>query len=85
MLFGGLLTDLGIGAGAEAARERATDVEFHVGVRQQQRLRVGVDGDELHAFQPRVDHAVDRVAAASTDTDNFDHREIVLRSTEHGS
>ena len=85
VLFGRLLTDLGIGAGAEAAGERATDVELHVGVGQQQRLRVGVDGDELHTLQAGVDHPVDCVAATATDTDDLDHREIVLRSTEHGS
>ena len=83
MLLGGLATDLGIGAGAEPARELATDVELHVGVGQQQRLRVGVDRDELDALQAGVDHAVDRVAATAADTDDLDHREVVLRSAEH--
>ena len=32
VLFGGLPTDLGIGTGAEPARELAADVELHVGV-----------------------------------------------------
>ena len=84
VLFGGLATDLGIGAGAESARELAADVELHVGVGQQQRLRVGVDRDELDALQPGVDHAVDRVAATAADADDLDHREVVLRSAEHG-
>ena len=83
VLLGGLLTDLGIGAGAEPARERAADVELHVGVGEQQRLRVGVDRDELDALQSRVDHPVDRVAATAADSDDLDHREIVLRSAEH--
>ena len=84
MLFGGLAADLGIGSGAEAARELAADVELHVRVGQQQRLRVGVDGDELDALEAGVDHAVDRVAATAADADDLDHREIVLRSAEHG-
>jgi len=57
--------------------------ELHVGIRQQQRLRVGVDRDELDALQPRVDHAVDGVAAAAADTDDLDHCQIVLRCAEH--
>ena len=85
VLLGGLAADLGIGTGAEAAGELAADVELHVGVGQQQRLRVGVDGDELDALQPGVDHAVDGVAAAAADADDLDHREVVLRSAEHRS
>ena len=50
---------------------------------EQQRLRVGVDGDELHALEPGVDHAVDGVAATAADADDLDHREVVLRSAEH--
>ena len=65
------------------AGERATDVELHVGVRQQQRLRVGVDRDELDALQAGVDHPVDGVAPTAADTDDLDDREIVLRSAEH--
>ena len=83
MLLGRLLADVGIRAGAETTRERATDVELHVGVGEQERLRVGVDRDELDTLQSRVDHPVDRVAATSADTNYLDHREIVLRSAEH--
>jgi hypothetical protein len=83
VLLGRLLADLGIGAGAEAAGEGAADVELDVGVGQQQRLGVGVDGDELDTLQARVDHAVDRVAPTAADSDDLDHREIVLRSAEH--
>ena len=35
VLLGGLTPDLGIGAGAESARELAADVELHVGVGEQ--------------------------------------------------
>ena len=53
VVLGGLATDLGVGAGAEPARELAADVELHVGVAHQQRLRVGVDRDELDALEAR--------------------------------
>ena len=47
VVLGGLAPDLGVGAGAEPTRELAADVELHVGVADEQRLRVGVDRDEL--------------------------------------
>jgi len=46
-------------------------------------LRVSVDGDELDAFQAGIDHAVDGIAAAAADSDDFDDCEVVLRSAEH--
>ncbi len=67
----------------EAPRELTTDVELHVGVAHQQRLRVGVDRDELDALQPGVDHAVHRVDAAAADADDLDHRQIVLGGAGH--
>ena len=74
----GASADLGIRAGAEAARELASDVELDVGVAHQQRLGIGVDGDELDAAQAEFDHAVDGVDAAAADADDLDHCEIVL-------
>ena len=41
-----------------------------------QRLHVGVDGEELHAGEPGLDHAVDGVAAAAADADHFDRRGV---------
>ena len=68
----------GIGARAEAPRELPPDVELDVGVAHEERLRVGVDGDELDAPQPQLDHAVDGVDAASADADDLDDGEVVL-------
>ena len=79
VLLGGLAPDLGVRARAEPTRELATEVELHVRVAHQQRLRVGVDRDELHALEPGVDHAVDGVAAATAHADDLDHGEVVLR------
>src|SRR4051794_30869946 len=82
--LGRLATDVGIAARAQAPGELTADVELHVRVAHQQRLRVGVDGDELHALEAGVDHAVDGVHATTTDADHLDHREVVLRVTGHG-
>ena len=41
-------------------------------MRHAQRLQVGVGDDEFDALHAGVDHAVDRVAAASTHADDFD-------------
>ena len=78
VVLGGATADLGVGAGAEAAGELATDVELHVGVAHQQRLGVGVDRDELDSAQAELDHPVDGVDAAAADADDLDHREVVL-------
>ena len=83
VVLGGLAADLRVGAGAEAAGELATDVELHVGVAHEQRLRVGVDGDELHALEADLDHPVDGVDAAAADADDLDDREVVL-GCRHG-
>ena len=78
VVLGGLAADLGVGAGAEAAGELAADVELDVGVAHEQRLRVGVDGDELHALEADLDHPVHGVDAATADADDLDHCQVVL-------
>ena len=85
VVLGGLPADLGVGAGAEAAGELAADVELDVGVAHQQRLRVGVDGDELDALEADLDHPVDGVDAAAADADDLDDGEVVLRSCHVGA
>ena len=79
VVLGGLAADVGVGAGAEAAGEFAADVELDVGVAHQQRLRVGVDGDELDALETDLDHPVDGVDTTAADTDDLDDCEVVLR------
>src|SRR5690606_2211348 len=41
-------------------------------------LRVGVDGDELHALEANLDHPVDGVHATATDPDDLDDRQVVV-------
>ncbi len=78
-VFGGLATHLGVGACAESAGGVAPDVELDVGIAHQQRLRVGVDRDELHALEAVLDHPVDGIDAAATDADHLDDGEVVVR------
>ena len=46
------------------------DLERHVRVRRLQRLRVGVEREELDAGDLGLDHAVDGVHAAAADADD---------------
>ena len=56
---------IGVGAAAQAVRELLADVDLDVGVAHVELLHVGVDGDELHALDAGVDHAVDGVGAGA--------------------
>jgi hypothetical protein len=84
VVLGGLLPDRRVRPGAEATGLLAADVELDVRVAHQQRLGVGVDGDELNALQTVLDHPVDGVDAASADTDDLDDRQVVLWCANHG-
>ena len=79
VIFGGLASDVGVGARAQSPGELAADVELDVGVAHEQRLGVRVDRDELDALESLFDHAIDGVDAATADSDDLDNRQIVLR------
>ena len=79
MVLCSLSADLGVGSGSQTTGEVPADVELHIGITHQQRLGVGVDGDEFHTLQTDVDHPVDGVDAAASDADDLDHGEVVLR------
>ena len=70
------LSDVRVGAGAEALGQLVADVQLDVGVAHRERLGIGVAGDELDAAEAGVHHAVDRVGAAAADADDFDDCEI---------
>ena len=72
----GLAPDVGVRAAAETVRDLLADVDLDVGVAHVELLHVGVDGDELDAFDARVDHAVDRVRARAADADDLDGRHV---------
>ena len=84
VVLGGLRAHLGVGAGAEAAGELAADVELDVGVAHEEGLGVGVDRDELDALESDLDHPVDGVDPAATDTHDLDDGQVVLRCCHGG-
>jgi hypothetical protein len=43
-----------------------------------QRLRVGVDANEVHAFDPGLDHVRDRVTAAAAHANDLDYSALVF-------
>ena len=71
-----------VAAGAETAGDLVADPDLVRGVGLEERLRVGVAGDELHAHHLGPDHPVDGVAAAAADTDDADQREVLGIGTQ---
>src|SRR5579872_1900378 len=83
VLLCGLAPDLRVASGPKSAGELPPDVELDVCLAHEQRLRVGVDGDELDALQTGVDHPVDGVDASATDADHLDDGDEALPRTSH--
>ena len=82
-LLRGREPDCRVGAGAEAAGRLRADVDLHVGVRHEERLRIRVHGDELDAAETGVDHAIDGVRAAAADADDLDRCDVVPAAVSH--
>ena len=72
-----LATDLWIRSGAEASRQLLADVDRLVGIRHEQRLSIGVHGNEFDAAHPRFDHAVHGIRAAAAYADDLDDRQML--------
>ena len=77
VLFGGALSHVRVGAGAQAARHLVADADLVRRVALEERLRVGVHADELDAHHLCADHPVDGVAAAASDADDLDECEVL--------
>ncbi len=67
-----LSTNIRIRARAEPLGEFRPQLNFHRGARAAQRLQIGVGHQEIDAFDVGFDHAIDGVAAAAADADDFD-------------
>jgi len=84
MCLGSFTTDFWVATCTKPARQFTTDVDFVTGVAHDEGLGIGVDGDEINPTQSGVDHAVDGVDSATTDTDHLDHCDWrILRVTWH--
>ena len=52
-------------------------MDSFIGLRHKQRLLVGVDGDELDAFQASFNHTVDGVSAATADANDLNDGQML--------
>ena len=73
-LLGRGAADVRLRAGAEALGDLNAHLDDALGLRQGERLRVGVGDDEIAAEQAGRDHVVDGVAAGAADTEYGDPR-----------
>ena len=78
VLLDRLTPDFRASAGAESPRELLADLDLHVTLGGEQRLRIGVHRDELDAREVLLDHAVDGIATAAADTDDL-HARVLRR------
>ena len=76
-LFRRLFSDLGTRTRAQAARELLADLDAFRRHRMQERLRIRIDGDELHTLKPCCNHAVHGVPAAAAHANDLDLGELV--------
>jgi len=74
-----LTAHLGVGARAQALGDVAADLQrgAHLGVLE--RLRVGVDADEIDALETGLHHVRDRVAAAAAHAQHLDDGALTVR------
>ena len=84
MVLGCTTTHLGVCSGSKSPGEFASHVEFHVSLAHDQRLSVGVDGDEFDTADARFDHAVDGVHATTTNAHHLDYSKVIARASGHG-
>src|SRR3989441_12773946 len=88
VLLDRLASDLGARARPQPPRQLLPDLHLHVGLVVEQGLGVGVDGDEFHALQALVHHAVQGVAATATHPADFHAgvlRHGLFELEDHGS
>src|SRR5690606_10936681 len=82
----GLTTDLRIRTSTQSLGHAGTQLQHGARGNVLQRLCIGVGADEFHALDVVLRHVIDRVAAATTDTDDFDNCTLrdVVYEFEHG-
>ncbi|MOA00052.1 hypothetical protein D3C78_1193960 [compost metagenome] len=72
ILQGSLAADFRIGAGAEALGHVHPQLQDGLGLDLLQRLGIGIGANEIDVIDVAAQHVVDRVAAATADTDHLD-------------
>ena len=74
-----LATDIRIGAGTQAFRDVAANLQRGPYSRAFERLRVRIGADEIDTFDAGFNHVRYGVATAATDTDDFDDSALAVR------
>ena len=65
---------VGLRAGAKAAGRLRAHLDDAPGLRTGERLCIGIGDDEVDAFEPRLDHVVDGIAAGAANPEHDDAR-----------
>src|SRR5690606_16221374 len=73
MIFSSTTTHLRIGPSSKTPGEASANIKFYISITEQQRLGVGINRNKLNPFEPHFDHAVYRVDATATDSNNLNH------------
>ena len=76
-LLGCLAPHFGVRARTKPARKLVADVDRLIGIRHEQSLAVGVDGNELDALHARFNHAVHGIGTAAAYADDLDDRQML--------
>ena len=77
-LLGGLLADLGLGAGAHAVGQLFADLNLVFTDGLVQILLIGVHGNEFHAVHAGLNHTIDNVVTSAANTDHLDLDDTLL-------
>ena len=74
----GTAADIGHSARTQTLGQLLADLNLGTGLAQTQRLTIGINGDEIHAAQPGVHHAVDSIVAAAAAADYFNRSKALI-------
>ena len=64
--------DFGIGSGAQSLGYARTELQKRFRTCSLERLSIGIGADELHTFDALLNHVVNRISAATTNTEHLD-------------
>ena len=83
ILFGCLGPNTGIATRTEATGKLIPDTDMVCSLREQQGLGIGIDGNELYSHHIYLYHAVNRITAPTSDTDDTDLGEAFYLMISH--
>ena len=78
ILLSSLLAHVRVRARAQTLGQLFADLDLVGRLAERQRLAVGIDGNEFHALQAGIHHAVDRIGARAAHADDLDCCKVVV-------